>query len=290
MGAHVGITCIFLLSLLQWSSVDAECNVTFTEPWGSFSSPNYPNDYNNNELCWYYIEVIPDGLVYVNFLDFQLQWDPTCNYDSLAIAQYANQMTQVLCGQFGSFSTDFEADFYQITFQTDSILTYSGFSAEFWTLMPLKCEEGWEEFQLGCYLFADDRKTATEAQRECEGVGANLASIHREEEFIFIGEHALSSPLWIGLQTEDSQRKWVDGTSYDYELSNLNFLSDDGFAYTWVDQWVMGNCARSEPSSRRSLGEDCEYAVLDTKGDYSKEGRFPFVCKKDRPRTILKGD
>ncbi|CAG0899161.1 unnamed protein product [Darwinula stevensoni] len=288
MGALAGVTWLFLFAFLRWPRVEGECNSTLNGS-GYIYSPNYPDNYNNDDYCWYRIEVPEEGYTSIDFRDFDLEWSTTCQFDSLAIAKYSNRQTEVRCGRFDYLYEGSETSFYEINFKTDGSVTSKGFFAEVLTMMPLKCDKGWTEFQLGCYRFVDERKTALEAQSACEDVGADLASIHGDKEFQFIWEHASSSPLWIGLRAQDSRRKWIDGTSYDYKISNLDFSPDDGFAYIWTDEWVKENCASTKQGPPRER-KDCVYASLHSKGGLPDEVRFPFVCKKDRPTTIFKGD
>ncbi|CAG0882970.1 unnamed protein product [Darwinula stevensoni] len=288
MGPQAHITCLLLLGLFHWSSEQGDCNRTFTG-WGTFSSPNYPNNYYDDYFCWYDIRAPTDGWVYLEFLEFDLEWSYACEDDSLEMVGHGDHWTDIKCGAFQPFETQWDAIHIFLKFKTNNLITRRGFSVTYVTVVP-ECEEGWEEFQYGCYYFTNERKTALEALMECEDVGANLASIHDDAEYIFISAHAPSSPFWIGLKTQGSLHEWIDGTSYEYEVPNLNFF-DDGFTYTWTDKWVNENCTSNEPVSHsRSLGENCAYATFDARGDLHSNERFPFVCKKDRLKSILRGN
>ncbi|XP_076817749.1 transmembrane protease serine 9-like [Clavelina lepadiformis] len=64
----------------QHSDVACASYAIITEDNGSISSPNYPDDYNNNLNCNWTIVAPPEKLIEMKFIDFQLE---TC-YDNLA--------------------------------------------------------------------------------------------------------------------------------------------------------------------------------------------------------------
>ncbi|CAG0883162.1 unnamed protein product [Darwinula stevensoni] len=136
---------------------------------------------------------------------------------------------------------------------SDSSVTSTGFFAEYYSYLA-KCEEGWLGHEGACYSFEEEPKTAPEAQLECEKAGANLASVHSEEEYSFISANAPSSPLWIGLKKHGSRSIWTDGSAFDDVDVSSKFHFEDGFALVSKDQ-----------SIRDDLPGDKEY---------------PFVCKK----------
>ena len=48
------------------------------------------------------------------------------------------------------------------------------------------CQEGWKEFNGGCYLFGHKLLTWEKAADYCKNLGANLVSIQNQEENDFI--------------------------------------------------------------------------------------------------------
>ncbi|XP_046460834.1 deleted in malignant brain tumors 1 protein-like [Daphnia pulex] len=64
------------------------CGGNFSEPSGIFSSPNYPNPYDNNEICEYTIQVAEGNRIVLNFLEFNTESgaDYVTVYDGLSTA------------------------------------------------------------------------------------------------------------------------------------------------------------------------------------------------------------
>ncbi|CAG0896972.1 unnamed protein product [Darwinula stevensoni] len=344
MAARVFIASLLLLVLLQWSPVDGQCGGNFTEPTGNFSSPNYPDEYPNNILCDYFIDVEPGNGIELTFVDFELE---DCPWDHVTV--HVSTGVETYCGALGSVGPILEpSSSLRITFETDDSNTFSikivsmldqidytfkynpaafsseikspgsssspkqqekkdrahppyyvpeirGFSAEYRSI-PAGCGDDLEHGG-ACYRFADEPRTALEASRECEGVGASLASIHSDEENAFIGANAPSSPLWIGLRKQGSDWGWTDGSPYDYENFNPNFLSGDEFAYMWMDRWGNDECRRGRafvcrlrsedgedcPDSWIHVGEDC-YLVVDSSREFQAAVEF---CREAMPRSAL---
>ena len=68
-----------------------------------------------------------------------------------------------------------------------------------------------------CYHKFDEDKTWQAANDDCVSKNGHLASIHSEDENIFITS-MLSHKTWIGLLKvhKGGQRHWSDGSVYDY--------------------------------------------------------------------------
>ena len=64
------------------------CGGSLTGNYGTFSSPGYPNSYQNNLMCTYSIRVDPGKTVNLIFNDFQLEEDITCRFDFISIRDY----------------------------------------------------------------------------------------------------------------------------------------------------------------------------------------------------------
>lgn len=70
-------------SFLCFSS---DCSETFTSPTGSFSSPNYPQNYPLSRDCIFKIIVEVNRQIMLNFTAFQLEGTtPVCSYDFVEI-------------------------------------------------------------------------------------------------------------------------------------------------------------------------------------------------------------
>lgn len=63
----------------------AGCGGFFNVSGSTFSSPNYPSDYNNGDDCAYVIEAPADKVVQLTFTDFNVESHSTCNYDAVKV-------------------------------------------------------------------------------------------------------------------------------------------------------------------------------------------------------------
>ncbi|CAG0896954.1 unnamed protein product [Darwinula stevensoni] len=296
MAARAHIASLLLLVLLQWSSVDGQCGGDFTEPTGIFSSPNYPSNYTNNVNCSYTIEVAPGHGIRLLLVDFVLENCCTC--DKVTVYHPSTGVTDTLCEPAESFEILEQSPSLLVTFRTDHSVVFRGFLAEYesFPILPEECGEAWLEFNGACYKFINEPRTALGAQLECESLGANLTSIHGDDENLFIGVHAPSSPLWIGLQRQGSDWEWTDGSPFDYGKFNPNFLSQDGFAYMWMDQWGNDDCTEAKAFVCRLRSTDCPtsswiqegpdcYLVVDV--PMSFDAAVQFCQDAIRPSTLF---
>ncbi|CAG0903703.1 unnamed protein product [Darwinula stevensoni] len=182
------IATLLLLVCSQWSSVDGQCGGTFTEPTGSFESPNYPDNYNDSITCEYRIDVGSEYWVELTFVDFDLEWsyDFPCPLDNVLIVRYGSEGTEMYSGHLGTVGPIHEpGGQLDVIFKTDGSINSRGFLAEYRSYQS-GCDEGWLEYERACYFFMDEPKTPLEAQRECEELEADLVSIHSDGEKNFI--------------------------------------------------------------------------------------------------------
>uniref|UniRef100_A0A8C6TAT9 C-type lectin domain-containing protein n=1 Tax=Neogobius melanostomus TaxID=47308 RepID=A0A8C6TAT9_9GOBI len=82
---------------------------------------------------------------------------------------------------------------------------------------------GWTPFGTRCFKFFDSHLTWTEAEKSCQSLGANLASIHSAEEHTFISglikeANGENWQTWIGGQDAVQENLWLwsDGSVWDY--------------------------------------------------------------------------
>ncbi|XP_051263149.1 asialoglycoprotein receptor 1 isoform X4 [Dicentrarchus labrax] len=80
-----------------------------------------------------------------------------------------------------------------------------------------RCQNGWENFQSGCYVFHNaepaGQKPWDEAREDCKGKSSDLVVITDEQEKNYISNwYTKSGHFWIGLRVEDGKWKWVDGS------------------------------------------------------------------------------
>ncbi|XP_072343073.1 C-type mannose receptor 2 isoform X1 [Scyliorhinus torazame] len=130
----------------------------------------------------------------------------------------------------------------------------------------------WVQFQDAEYKFFEHLSTWPQAQRICTWFGAELASIHSQEELTFLGKilQELSrfqdQFWWIGLHTNenDGRFRWSDG-------SILNFVS-----------WASG---RPRPISR---DRKCVYMSPSKEvwGDQRCLNNLQYICKRTNSSVV----
>lgn len=62
--------------IANYEVVPARCGGTLRAPMGSFSSPNYPKNYDKNETCEWLIQVLENHVVSLEFTDVNLLQSP----------------------------------------------------------------------------------------------------------------------------------------------------------------------------------------------------------------------
>ncbi|KAK6291659.1 hypothetical protein J4Q44_G00374440 [Coregonus suidteri] len=102
------------------------------------------------------------------------------------------------------------------------------------------CPRGWTDYGSRCFKFVKTARTWPEAERHCNSLGANLASLHSSEEAQFLQGLVFSktgsfTPTWIGgmedfreLVGEDRLWIWSDGANFDYQNWNQGEPNDNG--------------------------------------------------------------
>ena len=63
-------------------------------------------------------------------------------------------------------------------------------------------------------------------------------------------------PLWIGLRRVGVDWAWTDGSPFDYNNFNPEFLRGDDYVYMWVDEWANDNCSSERPFVCRFRSDD----------------------------------
>ncbi|KAK7933327.1 hypothetical protein WMY93_004223 [Mugilogobius chulae] len=85
------------------------------------------------------------------------------------------------------------------------------------------CPEGWTRFGSRCFKYIQETKTWIDAEKSCQTLGANLASIHSAEEDDFILDMIQKATgarnrTWIGGSDAAKEGTWLwsDGSVWDY--------------------------------------------------------------------------
>ncbi|XP_071157457.1 macrophage mannose receptor 1-like [Mytilus edulis] len=104
----------------------------------------------------------------------------------------------------------------------------TGFTRPPTTLAPITpCPAGWTAFQTWCYKVYNTEKTWMIAREYCVNIGADLLSIHSEQEAVFVRDTLSGSnshSFWIGLNDflKKSSFRWSDNSAYDFSKWNPN--------------------------------------------------------------------
>ncbi|KAL9963348.1 hypothetical protein ACROYT_G032545 [Oculina patagonica] len=115
------------------------------------------------------------------------------------------------------------------------------------------CQDGWSYFNGYCYRKVSFCDSWSSSQRTCAKLGANLPSVHSQEENVYIqslhgGEHS-----WLGLSDISTEGTfvWSDGTPFDFHYwakhQPNNFHNEDcvhtlGFLQNHKYEWNDVNC------------------------------------------------
>ncbi|KAM9335528.1 uncharacterized protein ABDE67_020516 [Symphorus nematophorus] len=99
----------------------------------------------------------------------------------------------------------------------------------------VRCPCYWTLFRGRCYRYFPGARTWAQAQRHCQQMGANLASVHNRYEDNWIKRFVRFRPTWVGFSDAQQERFW---------------FWDDGTRYTYA------NWCRGEPSDRCHI-ENC---------------------------------
>ncbi|NXM15631.1 TSG6 protein, partial [Ploceus nigricollis] len=74
----------FLSSLVR-SRMRKECGGVFTDSKHVFKSPGYPNEYENEQVCYWHIRVRYGQRIHLQFLEFDVEEDTACLADFLEV-------------------------------------------------------------------------------------------------------------------------------------------------------------------------------------------------------------
>ena len=104
-----------------------------TSPKGSFTSHNYPNNYDNNMNCSWLITVDKSSAITLSFFTFQLNWG-----DSLRIYDGSSTSSHLIMDVSGqSLPPPFNSSTNQVllVFNSDYYYTASGFNAFYYEVI-----------------------------------------------------------------------------------------------------------------------------------------------------------
>lgn len=120
------------------------------------------------------------------------------------------------------------------------------------TTLPTSCENGWLELDGNCYkIFPEE--SWMEGRDSCRRMGAELVSIHsnEENEFVFSNFVEYKKKAWIGLNDRDLEHgfSWSDGSPTDYinwgnHEPNDFYDNEDCVTHNgvWASDWNDDHC------------------------------------------------
>lgn len=165
-----------------------------------------------------------------------------------------------------------------------------------------ECPDGWKEFKGKCYKYMDIAKTWADAEAVCnnqtlDGVQGHLASVHSEEENVFVASLA-NEESWIGGHDiyKDGHWAWSDGSPFDYQNWNVgepnNYENDEDcleihhsstYGKDWNDEWCSDKlnfvCKMNIGNLCEDNHKDCQY--WSNAGECNKNPSYMLtVCRK----------
>ncbi|KAL8573049.1 hypothetical protein ACOMHN_010479 [Nucella lapillus] len=118
------------------------CGGMLSGPSGNFTSPNYPNPYQDATTCEWTITVNTSYAISLTFHDFDIENHQNCRYDAVEV--YAGrddrgpQLTKLCHSQTTAQVTQSTGNVIFVRMRTDSSISGRGFSAS-WTQIPGGC-------------------------------------------------------------------------------------------------------------------------------------------------------
>ncbi|XP_050429193.1 uncharacterized protein LOC126838643 isoform X2 [Adelges cooleyi] len=271
-----------------YDSDETNCNLTIkltTEMrFVSVSSPGFPQPYPDNLDCTVSLEVPHDYQIEVEFEELILENESTCSYDYVELIagdegqgpKYCGDKSDVL--KLTRYVT--KKSKLRIHFVSDYSHSFSGYKARVSAEhVNNECDDARQQMYNGsCYLFASYPEVSWHTARSiCNGIKAELASVHsaEEEQFVesFIREstESRSAIYWLGGAWDDNYWHWVDNSTETFSAwlatGNTNTLTSYKnlcLAISWLNS----------PPANLPRGLYWTANVCDTVGGY--------ICKKNQ--------
>lgn len=158
--------------------------------------------------------------------------------------------------------SSFICEFHRVGFTTPS-------TAPPTTTLPKSCETGWLELDGNCYkIFPPE--SWMEGRDSCRRMGAELVSIHTDEEneFVFRRFVEYKEKAWIGLNDRDLEQgfTWSDGSPRDY----VNWGDDEP-----NDFYDNEDCVTHQNIWGMKWNDDNCYTL------------YPYICKIPKGKPVL---
>ncbi|CAK1578705.1 unnamed protein product [Parnassius mnemosyne] len=121
--------------IIEWDGSITGCGGTLTSISGSISSPNYPDNYNENAECFYRLVTSSGSKIRISFTELDLEKTPNCRDDYIEIFD-GRDTNAVSLGKHCSMSSILSnivttTNYAYIKFRSDIHLGGKGFKASF---------------------------------------------------------------------------------------------------------------------------------------------------------------
>ncbi|XP_061760747.1 snaclec alboaggregin-A subunit beta'-like [Nerophis ophidion] len=112
------------------------------------------------------------------------------------------------------------------------------------------CPPGWTQVEGHCYIVQDDPRIFSDAERVCNTLGGNLASITDAVKNAAVAQLVRNNgfrPAWIGLTdaVREQVYAWTDGSPFDFQ----NLLSSFFLVTVCTSHMVYGTLQVASPGS-----------------------------------------
>ncbi|XP_073926838.1 tumor necrosis factor-inducible gene 6 protein isoform X2 [Castor canadensis] len=117
-----------------------ECGGVFTDPKRIFKSPGFPNEYDDNQVCYWHIRLKYGQRIHLSFLDFDLEDDPGCLADYVEIYDSYDDVHGFVgryCGDELPEDIISTGNVMTLKFLSDASVTAGGFQIKYVAVDPV---------------------------------------------------------------------------------------------------------------------------------------------------------
>ncbi|XP_018552423.1 deleted in malignant brain tumors 1 protein [Lates calcarifer] len=131
---------------------DTRCGGYLYGSNGTFYSPNYPNTYPVNVDCTWYISP-GRQIVQLELSNVNIESHPTCDFDTIYVYDGSSTGSRLLGKVCGKNTTTFYSTgaYLTVRFKSDSIVSYTGFRADFRVVGSCRYNCGYQVGDCSCY-------------------------------------------------------------------------------------------------------------------------------------------
>ncbi|KAJ7345758.1 hypothetical protein JRQ81_001708 [Phrynocephalus forsythii] len=118
-----------------------DCGGIFTDSTHVFKTPGYPNEYEDDQICYWHIRVKYGQRIQIDFLDFDLEDDMACMADYLEIYDSYDDVNGFVgryCGDELPDSIISTGNVMTLKFLSDASVTAGGFQLKYTAIDPPK--------------------------------------------------------------------------------------------------------------------------------------------------------